>query len=79
MDKQQKISLIINDLSVISYAKRVLKGNDLYKDVLSDVYIYIFELENEKFEAIKDLKSYVCKIIYYAWNNKSNKNLLTII
>lgn len=72
MENHNKISLLANDTTIYDYAKKVSKGNDLYKDIVSDVFIYLYELPIEKFNKINDLKSYVCKMIYFSWNSPTS-------
>lgn len=72
MDKDSKISLLFSDKTIYNYAYKVAKGNDLYKDIVSEIIIYFYELSVEDFEKIKDLKSYACKMIYYSWNSATS-------
>lgn len=60
------------DMSIYDYAYKVSKGNDLYKDIVSEALIYLYDLDNEKFNLIDDLKSYVCKMIYLSWNSPTS-------
>ena len=72
MDKNANISLIAMDATIYDYAYKVAKGNDLYRDIVSDVLIYLYDLPEDKFNQIKDLKSYVCKMIYFSWNSSTS-------
>jgi DNA-directed RNA polymerase specialized sigma24 family protein len=72
MEKNAKISLIASDMTIYDYAYKVAKGNDLYRDIVSDVLLYLYDLPSEKFDKINDLKSYVCKMIYFSWNSATS-------
>lgn len=67
-----QILLIAKDKSVYDYSYKIAKGNDLYKDIISEIIIHLSELEDEKFNKINDLKSYVCKMIYFSWNSPTS-------
>jgi DNA-directed RNA polymerase specialized sigma24 family protein len=66
------ILLIAKDKTIYDYSFKVAKGNDLHRDIVSEIIIYLSDLENEKFNAINDLKSYVCKMIYFSWNSPTS-------
>jgi len=72
MEKNASISLIASDMSIYDYSFRVAKGNDLYKDIVAEVIIYLYDMDNTKFSEIKDLKSYVCKMIWFSWNSSTS-------
>lgn len=72
MNKNSKLSLIFTDRNVTDYAYKVAKGNDLYKDIISEIIISLYDLPEDKFEKITDLKSYVCKMIYFSWNSQTS-------
>lgn len=72
MEKNASISLISFDMSIYDYSFRVTKGNDLYKDIVSEVILYLYEMDNTKFNQITDLKSYVCKMIWFSWNSSTS-------
>jgi DNA-directed RNA polymerase specialized sigma24 family protein len=72
MEKHSKISLLASDKTIYDYAFKVAKGNDLYKDIVSEILIYLYDLPQDKFDKINDLKSYVCKMIYFSWNSSTS-------
>lgn len=72
MEKNAKISLIASDMTIYDYAYKVAKGNDLYRDIVSDILLYLYDLPSDKFDKITDLKSYVCKMIYFSWNSSTS-------
>jgi len=72
MEKNASISLIASDMSIYDYSFRVAKGNDLYKDIVAEVIVYLYDMDNTKFSDIKDLKSYVCKMIWFSWNSSTS-------
>jgi len=72
MEKNASISLIASDMSIYDYAFRVAKGNDLYKDIVAEAIVYLYEMDNTKFSSITDLKSYICKMIWLSWNSNTS-------
>lgn len=69
MEKVYELSL---DPEVISFAKKITSGNDLYHDIISETVIYIATLPEDKRKAINNLKSYFCKVIFFSWNSPSS-------
>lgn len=69
------LSSLITRPDIISYAKKTCKGNDMYKDILSELYLYLYDKDEEWLKELNDgnkLFYYAIKIVYLSWNSPTS-------
>lgn len=75
MTRDVIITSISKNEALKRYAKQTTKGDDLWKDVISEMIISLYDMPEERFIAIyqsEGLISYCYKIIHLSWNSQTS-------
>lgn len=70
LKKDEAIKKIVQDKDIINCAKRITKFNILWKDLLQEMYIALYEIPEKRFRQIKKLKEYSAMIMFIMWKQK---------
>jgi hypothetical protein len=69
------LSYIYTSKILRDYAKKVASGNDLWQDIITEMVLYLSQIDEKKLKDLYDTKQiipYCCKIIHNSWNSPTS-------
>lgn len=75
INKNKILEEIFKNSELKSYAFKVAKGNSLYEDIISEIILYLNNLDDSKLFRLyesKEIFSYCYKIIWLSWNSTTS-------